>query len=259
MNDKTMTPEFQKEIVDFLKERIESMNGYQKPCCGADLSHEMTMDENNTGAWIIYVSRANDFVNKFRQDAEKTIAYYRSVYGVDFTDEKLEIGEYGNPEEAFSDKYVYDDEGDIVTEPEFDDIDLIIANNKSEVFTFFMLYWGVEQIVNYLPCVNSSWNENITFDDEFTQRFLSELEKATEEDVDESEEVARPKYGRLRRFVEITLDRGYLDMGDGRIDLRKYKRLSNEDKRYYAQDVVREFGFDEDDQKALSIVRPIFG
>lgn len=255
MIETKMTPEFQKEIVDFLEERIKEMKGH-KTCYGADLTHEMTLDENNTGAWVVYIKRANAFVKHFRKDALDTIAYYRSDFGADFIDEKLEIGEYGEPWEYFETEY--DEEGNVVSEEDYDDIDLILANNNSEILTFFMLYYGVNQIVPFMTCVEENWNKDIFFDDEFIQTFLSELKPAEDETTEENEET-RASYGKLRRFVEFTLDRGYLNMGDGRIDLRRYKRLSDDDKMLYAQDVIREFGFEDDDQKALSIVRPIFG
>lgn len=172
MIETDLTPAFQKEIVDFL-ESIEDYEG--NTIYGCDLVHELTLDENNNGAWVIYIDRANDFVNRFREDATKCIEYYRDNFGAEFIDAKLEIGEYGEPWEVFADKYEYDEDGEIISEPEFDDIDLIIANNKSELLTFFMLYYGVEQIVPQLPCVEESWNDEIEIDRAFIDRFLSEL------------------------------------------------------------------------------------
>lgn len=173
MIETILTPAFQEEIVDFLVDRIENFE--DTTSYGCDLVHELTLDENNNGAWVIYIDRANDFVNQFREDAERCIEYYRSDFGADFIDKKLEIGEYGEPWEVFADEYEYDEDGDIISEPEFDDIDLIIANNKSELLTFFMLYYGVNQVVPYLPCVEESWNDEIEIDRAFIGRFLSEL------------------------------------------------------------------------------------
>lgn len=168
-----MSRGFEQEIKDFLYDRIGEMEGSSVE--GADLVHELTLDENNTGAWVIYTAKANDFVEKYRTDALDTIAYYRDNFGADFIDEKLGLGEYGEPWEVFADDYVYDEDGNVISEPDFDDIDLLIANGKSEVMTFFMLYYGVDLIVPQLPCVEEVWDEEFEIDEDFVERFKREM------------------------------------------------------------------------------------
>lgn len=56
-----------------------------------------------------------------------------------------------------------------------DDIDRVIKNNKSEVFTFFMLYYGVGALMSELDCVSEIWNDRTEITPEFIERFIDEL------------------------------------------------------------------------------------
>lgn len=96
-----MSSGFEQEIKKFLNGRIEEMEG--STVDGADFVYELTADENNTEAWVIYTVKANAFVKKYRKDALDTIAFYRNNFGADFIDKELGIGEYGEPWVVFAD------------------------------------------------------------------------------------------------------------------------------------------------------------
>lgn len=157
-----MTNGFKEEIIDFLKEKIVQFEGQY--ICGCDFCHELTLDENNAGCWVMYISEADNFVEKYREDAEETLKYYRNDFGDDFIDERLGLGEFTEWDE-YGDDYDEDD----------DDIDRVIKNNKSEVFTFFMLYYGVGALMSELDCVSEIWNNRTEITPEFIERFIDEL------------------------------------------------------------------------------------
>lgn len=168
-----MTTAFQQEIVDFLKTRIMDVKG--SSVHGADFCHFITDDERAAGAWITYIDRAEAFVKKYRKDALIMIDYYHEKFGNDYIDKKLEIGEYGEPWDYFTTEY--DEDGETANTPVFDEIDLILANGKSEPLTFFMLFCGVAMLIPHIPCVEDAWDNIIFIDDDFIDAFISELSK----------------------------------------------------------------------------------
>lgn len=155
MIETNMTAKFQQEIVNFLKENINYFKG--RKIYGGDLCHELTMDENNNGAWEIYTEKANAFVKKFRKDARDTIEYYNSNFGEDFLADKLGL----EPYDLYSKRI----------------IKLIIDSGNSSLFTFFMLYYGVDEIVPQLSCVSENWDEAVLIDQDFIDTFIAELEE----------------------------------------------------------------------------------
>lgn len=155
-----MTKGFRREIIDFLIEKIENYEGQM--LYGCDLAHELTLDENNDGCWVMYISRANEFVSRYRKDALETLQYFRDNFGNEYTDKQLEIGEYAEWDEV--------DYEDCI-----DEIDMIEENNKSELFTFMMLYYGVEQLINNLSCVSKVWDVEFEITPQFINRFTREL------------------------------------------------------------------------------------
>lgn len=111
----------------------------------------------------MYRKKANEYISNHYEDAKETLQYYRDFVGRDFIDKKLEIGEYTDWEVDYDDCY--------------DEIKMVIKNGNSEVFTFFMLYYGVETFLDVLPCVQKAWNKEFEITPAFIKRFSKELSR----------------------------------------------------------------------------------
>ena len=91
---------------------------------GGELASEITMDDNNDGAFILYKKNAENFIKKFWDEASET----------------------------------YDDHV-----ANFGKSDSFIPNPFSdpEKYTFFMEDWGVNNIISQVELVNDNWNDEM--------------------------------------------------------------------------------------------------
>ena len=109
---------FYDEIKDFIIDRLPNLEG--DSFYGADLAHELTLQENNDGCWYARTNEAIEFIEANALEALRTVAYFNDEYGM-----QLDVNDYCK-------------------------------------LTFFMLYRGVNEVVNSLPFINEHWNDEFT-------------------------------------------------------------------------------------------------
>ncbi len=127
-----MNKKFYDEMRGFIIDRLNDCEGCEFYAC--DLPHELTMNENYTGAYIIGIHDAREFIRDNFDEAGECFDYYH---------EELEMSP--NP----------------FTEP--------------EAFTFFMLDWGVSELMNGCTYLDEHWNECITLDRETIDAIAADL------------------------------------------------------------------------------------
>lgn len=91
---------------------------------GGELASEITMDDNNDGAFIIYKRNAENFIKKFWDEASET-----------YNDHVANFGK--------SDSFIPNPFSD------------------PEKYTFFMEDWGVNNIISQVELVNDNWNDEM--------------------------------------------------------------------------------------------------
>lgn len=151
--------EFDEEISNFAEDEIYALEQTDTPGC--DIVMLMTEEANQRGYWKDG-REASDFLEKYQDEAIKAIKYFIFEFGEDQFARFFDISE--------EDTYDYYDRLGKV-----DYYNLIIDKGDGPKLTFFMLQYGLEQIVSQMDCVQEVWNETIEIDEDFIDRFVSEL------------------------------------------------------------------------------------
>lgn len=151
--------EFDEEISNFAEDEIYGLEYTDTP--GSEIVMLMTEDANRRGYWKDG-RNAREFLEKYRSEAIKAIKYCIFEFGED------QFAGYFNIDEEDTYEY-YDRLGEV------DYYNLIIDKGEGPKLTYFMLQYGLEQIVSQMDCVQEIWNETIEIDRDFIDRFVAEL------------------------------------------------------------------------------------
>lgn len=132
-----MTKEFEQDIKDFLYERLWAYE--ENSFHGCDLRIELTEEENIDGCWKMYYDEAEKYIGERWDDASETYEYYIDNFGNDFAPKLNPFG------------------------------------RNSCMFTFFMLQYGVDEILSRSKFIDDHWDEEIKLTEETIETILSEI------------------------------------------------------------------------------------
>ena len=130
-----MTKEFKHDIKDFISDKIWDFEG--ESVYVADLSMKLTEDENMYGGWMSG-TEGTEYIKTHWEDASETFEQVTFDFGKDIA---LELNPFSAPGK----------------------------------FTFFMLDYGVNSVLNNSSFINDNWNEEVELTEETIKTILSEI------------------------------------------------------------------------------------
>lgn len=145
-SDEALAMGFDNYIKDTIMDKLEEMEG--KSLNVSELSDEITMEDNNSGCFILYTIEAKQFIKDFWEEAQDT-----------YEDHIFQFGKEG----AFIPNPFEDPNG----------------------YSFFMEDYGVRKLLNNIPFIEDNWDEEIIVTPEIIKQIRKELDtniyKATKE------------------------------------------------------------------------------